>query len=137
MPLQSSDLKIAKQANLTFEALLNVLKIQMDHAADLALPQLYAEEVMHLMAEIAKFALGSGMKHSVQPQKCTIPVDWCEEAVLNCKFCLVIRVCHICRTVFAAANRLHNVRFFARDLASLIVGCCGFALSFSVNLPWR
>ena len=84
--LQSSDLKIAKQANLAFEALLDILKIQIDHAADFALPRSYAEKVMQCMTEVATFALGSGMRqftpNLIQVLFIT-PVDGCQEGKLN------------------------------------------------------
>ena len=89
MSLQSSDLKLAKQANLTFEALLAVLKFQMGHASDFGLPQSYADEVMHLMAEVARFALGSGMRHF---HRACISASACLS--LTCK--IMNRICHIC-----------------------------------------
>ena len=113
MPMQSSDLKIAKQANSTFEALLDVLKIKPDNAADFSLPRTYAEAVMHCMSEAAKFALGSGMRRytpTLYQGECmpATPIEGLRDAMMKFKIVFPVRICQICCTQpFAAADNMH------------------------------
>ncbi len=72
MDLQSSDPKLAKQASAAFEALLDILGIQMDHAACFGLQKTYAEQARCCIVEAALHALASG-------ENCSDFVD-CREA---------------------------------------------------------
>ena len=60
--LQSSVPQNVKQANAAFEALLDILQYQVDHAAALKLPQHYQEEAKTCFEGMAKQALALGKR---------------------------------------------------------------------------
>lgn len=59
--VQSANSKIWKQANTAFDSLLDNLRFQIDHAACLGLPEIYAEKAKRCVVDAAIHALASGV----------------------------------------------------------------------------